>query len=378
MRQCELLALQALEMSQGRGGDQVAIKTGDSYEFFGGVTSTGIEKRTKVKTRVVASALKELIRGSDKVFIMGHKFGDVDSLGSSYGLWKCASGMERESYIVLDEKTHLAASLICKIKEESGDHVMIDGKTACERMTRKSLLIICDTHRRDFVDCSPLYDACRTTVVIDHHRKNTDFIDNSVIFYHEPYASSACEMVSELVQYIDSSMIGKPQAEALLAGIMLDTRNFVLRTGVRTFEASAFLRSCGADPVAVKKLFSDSIDVYRERAMLVSGAEFFDNCAVAAAHEGVTVSRVAASQAADELLNIEHVDASFVLFSLGGDVNISARSLGKVNVQIIMEALGGGGHYTMAAAQIKNMTLDEAKSRLIQILQQSTGKDDSK
>ncbi len=375
VKACETLALQALEMSQGRGGDQAAIKTGDTYEFFGGVSSVGVEKRTKVKTRVIASAMKELIRGSDRVFIMGHKFGDIDSLGASYGLWHCVTSMGKSANIVLDKTTHLAQSLIQKINADAGNEVIIDGEAAADLITRQSLLIVCDTHRRDFVEFPALYDQSITTVVIDHHRKNTDFIDNSVIFYHEPHASSACEMVAELLQYINASFVGKSQADALLAGIMLDTRNFVLRTGIRTFEASAFLRSRGADPVAVKKLFADSIDVYRERAMLVSKAEFLGNHAVAMAPAGEKVSRVAASQAADELLNIENVDASFVLFAIGNDVNISARSLGKVNVQIIMEALNGGGHHTMAATQIKDVTLDEAKTRLIQILQQSPRKD---
>ncbi len=375
MKQCEVLALQALEMAQGRGGDQAAIKAGDGYEFFGGVSHTGIEKRTKVKTRVVASALKELIRGSDRVFIMGHRFGDIDSLGSSYALWKCAVQMETEPYIILDESTHLAKSLIERIKKEEGSGWVIDSQTALNLMTRQSLLIICDTHRRDFAESAQVYDACRTTVVIDHHRKNVDFIDNSVIFYHEPHASSTCEMVAELLQYMDNSIVTNMQAEALLAGIMLDTRNFVLRTGVRTFEASAFLRRWGADPVAVKKLFSDSIQEYRQRAALVSVAEFYENCAISVAKEGEPLSRIVVSQAADELLGIENVDASFVMVSSADCVHISARSLGQVNVQLIMEAMGGGGHHTMAAAQISQITLEEAKLRLIQILNTTLGKD---
>ncbi|MBQ6818432.1 MAG: DHH family phosphoesterase [Clostridia bacterium] len=378
LKQCEVLALQALEMSQGRGGDQATIKTGDSYEFYGGVTNESVEKRTKVKTRVVASALKELIRSSDRVFIMGHKYGDVDSLGASYGLWKCVCDLGKEGYMIVDEKTHLADSMIQKIRNEAPGDPILNGEDAEQLLTRQSLLIVCDTHRKDFAEYPALIDLCRTTVVIDHHRKNIDFIDNSVIFYHEPHASSACEMVAELVQYIHRSAIQKSQAEALLAGIMLDTRNFVLRTGVRTFEASAYLRGCGADPVAVKKLFSDSIAIYRERASLVSHAEFFDRFAIAIGEENHTVSRVAASQAADELLNIENVDASFVVFSAGETINISARSLGKFNVQLVMEALGGGGHHTMAATQIQNVTLDEAKTRLIHILEQTTRKDELK
>jgi c-di-AMP phosphodiesterase-like protein len=378
VKQCEVLALQALEMCQGRGGDQAAIKTGDTYEFFGGVSESGVEKRTKVKTRVIASALKELIRGSDRVFIMGHKYGDIDSLGASYGLWRCAQAMDKESYIIVNNDTHLAQNLIQKIIKEAGQQVILSPSAAMEKVTRQSLLVVCDTHRREFVESCELYDACPTTVVIDHHRKNIDFIDNSVIFYHEPHASSACEMVSELSQYMGGSMIEKSQADALLAGIMLDTRNFVLRTGIRTFEASAYLRSRGADPVAVKKLFSDSIDVYKERSKLVSNAEFYDRFAIATANEGEKVSRVAASQAADELLNIENVDASFVLFTSEKGINISARSLGKVNVQVIMEALGGGGHHTMAATQMENVNIMQAKACLIDLLDQSTRKDDQK
>ncbi len=378
IKQCEVVALQALEMSQGRGGDQAAIRSGNTYEFFGGVTSEGIEKRTKVKTRVVASALKELICGSDRIFIMGHQFGDIDSLGASYGLWKCADWLDRESYIVIDEQKHLAKGLIQKIKDEAGKDVLLSADEAKALITRKSLLIVCDTHRKEFLDSTLLLDLFRTVVVIDHHRKNTDFIDNSVIFYHEPHASSTCEMVAELLQYIDSKMVSRSQADALLAGIMLDTRNFVLKTGVRTFEASAFLRGKGADPVRVKKLFSDSIDVYRQRAMLVSKAVFMDAFAIALPDSCATISRVAASQAADELLNIEGVDASFVFYPGENGVNISARSLGRVNVQLIMEALGGGGHHTMAAAQLQNVTLEQAKASLIQILKQCTRKDDLK
>ncbi len=375
LKQCEGLAVQALEMAQGRGGDQAAIKTGDSYQFFGGVSGTVIEKRTKVKTRMAATALRELMRESDRVFFMGHRFGDADSLGACYALWRCAADLGKESFVVVNEATHLAPSLLAAIRRQGGGEALLTGEAACELVSRKSLLVICDTHRREFLEHPPLFDACRTSVVIDHHRKNTDFINNSVIFYHEPYASSTCELVSELISYMNSESLQKPQAEALLAGIMLDTRNFVLRTGVRTFEASAFLRSRGADPVAVKKLFSEPIDVYRERAMLVSGAEFYGPFAVATAHEGVSVSRVAASQAADELLNIERVDASFVLFVTGGTVNVSARSLGNFNVQLVMEALGGGGHHTMAAAQLEGISLDDTKSRLLGVLQSIHRKD---
>lgn len=367
LKDCETSARQALEMAQGRGGDQVAVKSLNNFEFFGGISSKGVEKRTKVKTRVIAAALKELIRGSDSVFIVGHKYGDLDSLGASLGLWKAVNVIGPKGYIVLDREQHLAKQLIDKIDKQYNKGVIISGQKAMEIITKKSLVIVVDTHRKDFIDAPDLFSICSTKVVIDHHRKNVDFIDDAVIFYHEPYASSACEMVCELLQYMGDDIIAKPEAEALFAGIMLDTRNFVLRTGVRTFEASAYLRGRDADPVEVKKLFADSMDVYRERSKIVSSAKRFGRCAVSvdSADGG---SRVAASQAADELLNIENIDASFVIYRSGTTVNISARSLGAINVQVIMEELGGGGHHTMSAAQLKDCDVITAEKMLFEAI----------
>ena len=367
LKDCELSARQALEMAQGRGGDQTAVKRLNNFEFFGGISSKGVEKRTKVKTRVIAAALKELIRGSDCVFIVGHKYGDLDSLGASIGLWKAVHTIGPKGYIVLNREQHLAKQLIDRVDKKYDKGVIISGEKAMSLITKKSLVIVVDTHRKDFIDAPDLFSVCSTKVVIDHHRKNVDFIDDAVIFYHEPYASSACEMVCELLQYMGDDIIEKPEAEALFAGIMLDTRNFVLRTGVRTFEASAYLRGRDADPVEVKKLFADSMDVYKERSKIVASAKRFGRCAISVdtADGG---SRVAASQAADELLNIENIDASFVIYKSPDTVNISARSLGAVNVQVIMEELGGGGHHTMSAAQLRDCDTDTAEKMLLEAI----------
>ena len=367
LKDCELSARQALEMAQGRGGDQTAVKRLNNFEFFGGISSKGVEKRTKVKTRVIAAALKELLRGPDCVFIVGHKYGDLDSLGASIGLWKAVHTIGPKGYIVLNREQHLAKQLIDRVDKKYDKGVIISGEKAMSLITKKSLVIVVDTHRKDFIDAPDLFSVCSTKVVIDHHRKNVDFIDDAVIFYHEPYASSACEMVCELLQYMGDDIIEKPEAEALFAGIMLDTRNFVLRTGVRTFEASAYLRGRDADPVEVKKLFADSMDVYKERSKIVASAKRFGRCAISVdtADGG---SRVAASQAADELLNIENVDASFVIYKSPDTVNISARSLGAVNVQVIMEELGGGGHHTMSAAQLRDCDTDTAEKMLLEAI----------
>ena len=363
LKDCEISARQALEMAQGRGGDQAAVKKLNNFEFFGGISSKGVERRTKVKTRVIAAALKELIRGSDSVFIVGHKYGDLDSLGASLGLYKAVETMGINGYIVLTREQHLAKQMIAGIDTKYDKGVIISGDRAMELITKKSLVIVVDTHRKDFIDAPDLFSVCSTKVVIDHHRKNVDFIDDAVIFYHEPYASSACEMVCELLQYMGDDIIEKPEAEALFAGIMLDTRNFVLRTGVRTFEASAYLRARDADPVQVKKLFADSMDVYKERSKIVASAKRFGRCAVSV-DDAESGSRVAASQAADELLNIENVDASFVIYKSSDTINISARSLGALNVQIIMEELGGGGHHTMSAAQLRDCDVQTAEKML--------------
>ena len=368
LSESELFAKQALDMSLGRGGDQCSVKTATGFEFFGGV-SKGIEKHTKVKTRIIATALAELIEGNEKIFIMGHRFGDLDSAGSSVGLCGAIRKLGKESYVVIDPHKNLAKQLINHIKENDIKDMFLSPEEALNHIGEKTLLIIVDTHNPDFVDSKVLYEKCRHVVVVDHHRKMVNFIDKAVIFYHEPYASSTSEMVTELIQYFgDNVKISAPEAEALLAGIMLDTKNFVMRTGVRTFEAAAFLRKLGADTVAVRNLFSSSIETYQQKSRLVANAELYHNCAIATSDLKTEEIRMAAPQAADELLGISGVTASFVLFELNGVVNVSARSLGNFNVQVIMEKLGGGGHQTMAGVQLEGVSLESARQSLCEAI----------
>ena len=366
----ERWARQALDMALGRGGDQVAVmQQGDTYEFFGGL-SKGVEKRDKVRTRVIAATLTDHVKDSDRVFIMGHKNSDLDSVGAAVGMWAAIrKGLEKPAAVVINRNQTLARPLVDTVaRAYPEEDVFIGAQEALQSVTDRSLLIVVDTHSVNFVEYHELLERVPRVVVIDHHRMMVSHIKNALIFYHEPYASSASEMVTELVQYIKASAIDAADAEALLAGIMLDTKNFVLKTGVRTFEASAFLRRQGADTVAVKKLFSDTLDTYKQKAQLVSGAEIYKGCAIAASTWEVEDLRIVAAQAADELLSILGVRASFVIYRSGSDVNISGRSLGDVNVQLILEGFGGGGHFTMAGAQVKNATVSEVRRALMRAL----------
>ena len=366
----ERWARQALDMALGRGGDQVAVmQKGDTYEFFGGL-SKGVEKRDKVRTRVIAATLTDHVKDSDRVFIMGHKNSDLDSVGAAVGMWAAIhTGLEKPAAVVINRNQTLARPLVDTVaRAYPEEDVFIGPQEALQAVTDRSLLIVVDTHSVNFVEYHELLERVPRVVVIDHHRMMVSHIKNALIFYHEPYASSASEMVTELVQYIKASAIDAADAEALLAGIMLDTKNFVLKTGVRTFEASAFLRRQGADTVSVKKLFSDTLDTYKQKAQLVSGAEIYKGCAIAASTWEVEDLRIVAAQAADELLSILGVRASFVIYRSGSDVNISGRSLGDVNVQLILEGFGGGGHFTMAGAQVKNATVSEVRRSLMRAL----------
>lgn len=368
MRECEFWARNALEMALGRGGDQVAIKQGEAYEFFGGM-SKGVEKRDKVRTRVIASTLSDHIKDSDHVFIMGHQFSDLDCVGAAVGMWSAITkGQERPASVVINRNQTLAESLVESIEKSGNSGMFLSPEQAEGMLTDRSLLIIVDTHSPSFVESASLYEKCKRVVVIDHHRMMVNHIEGAVVFYHEPYASSASEMVTELTQYLGENSLNRLEAEALLAGIMLDTKNFVLKTGVRTFEAAAFLRRKGADTVEVKRMFSDSIDTYKAKYQMVSGAEIFNSCAIACADENCPDVRVASAQAADELLGIQGVNASFVMYPTQGMVSISARSLGAINVQVIMEALGGGGHQTMAGAQLPGVTMEEAREKLVGLI----------
>lgn len=366
LKESEQFARQALEMALGRGGDQAAVKTDNGFEFYGGV-SKGVERHTKVKTRIIANSLLELVDNADKIFIMGHKYSDLDSVGSSVGLTCAIRNLGKSAWAVCDYSTSLAKVLIDRFPHVDGEEPLFtEPADAMEELTDNSLLIICDTHNPLIIESKELYEKAKKVVVIDHHRKMVNYIDNAVIFHHEPYASSASEMVTELIQYFgEAGKLRAVQAECLLAGIMLDTKNFVMKTGVRTFEAAAVLRKMGADTIIVKKMFSSSIDSYKRKTQIVAEAEIYRKCAIAPCDFYADDLRIVAPQAADELLTIKNVDASFVLFkTMSNEISISARSMGNLNVQLIMEALGGGGHQTMAGAQLKDVTVNEALDTL--------------
>ena len=362
--QADNMARQSLDMALGRGGDQAAVKTTSGYDFYGGL-SKAVEKRNRVRTRVIANALSNIVETSDKVLIMGHRHADLDCLGAAVGVCKAVEHLGKRVRIVLDTNTNLAVSLYERLAAGGYADKIISPAAALEQITRKTLLIVVDTHIRSYLESVDVYNACQNVAVIDHHRKMVGHIDNAVLFYHEPYSSSTCEMVSELLQYMENVKIEPLEAEAMLAGLALDTRNFTMRTGARTFEAAAFLRRKGADTVAVKKMFASSLEEYRNRSELVSGAQLYGRCAIATTEEELEILHVAAPQAADELLTICGVDASFVMYPEGTGVSISARSLGGMNVQLIMEKLGGGGHQTMAGAQINEVDVPAAQQLLI-------------
>lgn len=364
IKKCEKGARKSLEMALGRGGDQVAIRTKDGYDYIGGVSKSA-EKRTKVKSRVVGSALSELIKSSSNVIIMGHSYTDLDAIGAAAGMACAVQSFGIPVYIATDKKKSLASRLIEKLENEGMGDVITTQENALEMLDKKSLLIVVDTHIESFVEFPKLYEKAETRVIIDHHRRAVTDIESAVIFHHDPGASSACEMVTELLQYMNSEVnITKTVAEALLAGIMLDTKDFVIGTGVRTFEAAAFLKDKNADTVSVKKLFANSLEINKLRTKVISEAESYMRCAISVADFSSPDIRIICAQAADELLKVNDIKASFVMFESNGVVYISARSFGEINVQLIMESLGGGGHQTMAACQLKGCKIITAREKL--------------
>ena len=367
-RENELQARKALEMALGRGGDQAAVKTGESYRFFGG-GSSGYAKLDKVRARVIAGTLIDHIKAADNVLIMGHANSDLDCIGAAIGIWSAVTKTQKKpAHIVVNQKQSVATQIIESMKNAGNGNMFMEPDEAVVSAGDKTLLIIVDTHSPTFLESVELYEKCKKIVVIDHHRMMVNHIDNSLVFFHEPFASSASEMATELIQYMGDNILTRLEAEALLAGIMLDTKNFVLKTGVRTFEAAAYLRQCGADTVEVKRLFSNSIDSYKTKYQIVSQAEIYNSCAIACADDLGSDVRVTAAQAADELLSLHDVVASFVIYQNSDTICISARSLGDVNVQLIMEQMGGGGHMTMAGAQLKNSKMSEVREKLVDII----------
>lgn len=368
LQESESFAVQCLDMALGRGGDQAAVRTENGFRFFGGV-SKGVEKKSRAKTRIVAGAIQDLIHDSKAVYLMGHRFGDLDSVGGACGLAGAIQLMGVPVYVVVDLKNNLSHQLIELVEDEVGAAMFLTPEEAVDSMTDETLLIIVDTHNKDIIESKELYQKAKRVVVIDHHRKNVNFVDNAIVFHHEPYASSACEMITELLQYFRlSEPVDSVYADCLLAGITLDTKNFVMRTGVRTFEAAAYLRKIGADTVRVRNLFSGSIEAYRSRTEIVGAAQLHNCYAIAIVPTDTPDIRLVAPQAADELLSISGIQAAFVIYEVNHVVNISARSFGAVNVQVIMEQLGGGGHQSMAATQMCDTTTVEAKEKLLSVL----------
>lgn len=370
MQECHSMARHALDMALSRGGDQAALKTANGFDFYGGV-SRGVERRTKVRTRVIANALSDLIRSSDRVLVMGHRLSDLDCVGSGLALTSAVRRLGVTAHAVIRRQTSMANELISRFEAAGQTDLCVEPEQALEWIGENTLLIITDVHTAALLDSPAVYEAARRVVVIDHHRKMVNHIQDAVLTYHEPSSSSACELVTELVQYMGVGIIGRLEAEALLSGMMLDTRSFVLRTGVRTFEAAAYLRRLGADTVSVKKMFSESMELYRRKSELMSRTVVYKEMAIAVANEDFSDMRAAAAQAADELLSVQGVVASFVICRMGREVNVSARSYGDCNVQVLMEALGGGGHLTMAGAQVVGQTVFEVEKRLKEIIAES-------
>ena len=356
----------AMDVILGRGGDQAVIRQNGKYLFFGGKVEE-VEKRTKVKARIVAHALEELIKENDKIMIMGHTKPDIDAIGSALGIYRIAKTLEKEAKIVANVETPSIKDLYESIKDQYQE-VFISSETALAQVDSGTLIIVVDTHKKTYVESPELLTKTNKIVIIDHHRRSADFIDNSILTFQEVYASSAAELVTEIIQYTQNEVeLSEVEAEALYAGIMMDTKNFTFKTGVRTFEAAAYLRRCGVDIIKVKKWFQSDLESYNTISEIVRKAEIVrDSIGISIYDVQEKETSLICAKAADELLTIGNITASFVLGLMeDGKVCISGRSIGDVNVQMILEKLGGGGHITLAGAQLENVTIDEAKQELI-------------
>lgn len=363
----------AIDMALGRGGDQAVLKNQDNITYYGGKAENQ-GKNTRVKARVKAHALRELIDASEDVIIMGHHISDADCIGAAIGIYRAAVYSQKKAYIVLDSVSNNIKPLLERLREnpDYGPELFINNETALSRINDGTLLVVVDNNRASYSECPGLLNTARNVVVIDHHRQARDFIKNTVLSYVEPYASSASEMVAEILQYYaDDIRLKGTDAEALYSGIVVDTNNFLNKTGVRTFEAAAFLRRNGADVTRVRKLFRDDMDDYKAKAEAVRNAEIFMGCyAISICPPDMSHSpTVIAAQAANELLGIQNIKASFVLTDYDNLIYISARSIDEVNVQVIMEKLGGGGHLSVAGAQLKDVNVEQARALLKEILE---------
>jgi c-di-AMP phosphodiesterase-like protein len=355
-------AKSALDLALGRGGDQAVVKRGSRLLFYGGKTRA-VEKRTKVKSRVIANALRNIMAQSDNMLIMGHQGVDLDALGAALGMASCARYLGLPVYILLNQTNATIDPLLKRIEEEDkAPDLFVSTEEAMGLISPRTLLVIVDTHRPSYVEAPRVLEKAEQVVVIDHHRRSAEQIEHAMLLYQESYASSASELVTEIVQYFGDRLRLTPvEADALLAGITLDTKNFMVKTGVRTFEASAYLRRQGADPANVQLLFREGIEQYSARAALIQSArKIAPGVMLAVSRQEIPGEQVICAQAADGLINLTGVEASFVLCRVQDEVVISARSLGHINVQVILETLGGGGHLTEAGAQLEDVSLDEA------------------
>lgn len=369
---CYQEARAAIDVALGRGGDQAVINTGSGFEFFGG-KSKAVEKRNKVKARVMADALKQLITQSNKVFIMGHKNPDMDAIGSAIGTLRAVIENEKEGYIIFNEENPSIKNMLSLMDSESPElrERFISTQRALEIIEENDLLINVDNHKPSLAESKEIIQAISKIVVIDHHRRGAEFIDDPVLVYIEPYASSTSELVTEIISYMGFEYdITKFEAEALLAGITLDTKNFTFQTGVRTFEAASILKRAGADTLVVKQLFRDDFNTFVNKAEVIRTAKIVNgSIAIGRLEKTMEDSILIAAQAANELLNINNVEASFVLCKLKDSIHISGRSLGEISVQLILEKLGGGGHLTSAGTQLHNITMEEAEKKLIETIE---------
>lgn len=353
----------AIDLALGRGGDQALIKNGDKYIFYGG-KSGEVSHNARIRARVKADALSELIAESERVYVMGHQIADADCFGAAIGVYRISKSLGKPCSIVLDGIPSTIRKIAVRFTDNPDyDDLITDSQEAWQNITENTLLIIVDTHINSRVESVDVLNKATKVIVFDHHRKSTDFIEKAVMVYHEPYASSSCELVTEMIQYIGEKVkLKSAEADALLAGITVDTQNFSMKTGTITFEAAAFLKRCGADGIRVRKLLQEDLSVFKAKAMAVASTEMiYDGMYMSVCPSDYGNTSVTAAQAADELLDVEGVKASFVLCEEGETIFVSARSLGEINVQVILEKIGGGGHQTISGAQFKGKTVDEVK-----------------
>lgn len=362
----------AIDLALARGGDQAVIKDGSGITYYGGKREQ-TSKNTRVKARVKAEALREFLTLKDRIFVMGHKLTDADAFGAAIGICRAAAAIEKRAYIVINEVSASLRPLYeCFVRDSNyPDEMFLKSAQAIEMADENSMVVVVDTNRPKMTECEELLKKTKTIVVLDHHRQSSDNIENALLSYIEPYASSSCEMVAEVLQYIvDDIKIPKIEASSMYAGIMIDTNNFVNHTGVRTFEAAAFLRRCGADITLVRKMFRDDIESYRAKAEIISSAEVYYEKFAIARGAGLKIESptIIGAQAANELLDISEIKASFVLTEYNGRIYVSARSIDEVNVQVIMERLGGGGHLNASGAQFDHTNMEEAVKSLKEVI----------